>query len=327
VPLPFDLPSLSRGYAELGPEARRVGADVARGAAQALSGLLGAPVSLTGRPVPAANAARPATARLALELAALPGLGALEVEPSLIVRLVDRLAGGPGEAPPTAALTPIETTAFELLALVALEGALRTAPVEAALAPRVVRGAQASPGALSVELELDAGGIRGRGRLVLPPAAIRALRGPTDPGAAPIRLPASVRSGAAALAPQELAALAPGDAVVLEPPPAAGGDALVLPGGRRIPGRLGEDGTFQVTEEAMTDRMNDLPVVLEVELGRVELTLGELARLEPGAAVPLGLDRRGIVTLRAGERAVARGELIDVDGAVGVRILSVEVGP
>jgi flagellar motor switch/type III secretory pathway protein FliN len=73
--------------------------------------------------------------------------------------------------------------------------------------------------------------------------------------------------------------------------------------------------------------MNALPVVLEVELGRVELTLGELARLEPGAAVPLGLDRRGLVTLRAGERAVARGELIDVDGAVGVRILSVEVGP
>ena len=68
-------------------------------------------------------------------------------------------------------------------------------------------------------------------------------------------------------------------------------------------------------------------MTLEVELARVDLPLSEIARLEPGAALPLGIDRRGLVTLRVGERAVARGELVDVDGAVGVRILSLEVTP
>ena len=57
---------------------------------------------------------------------------------------------------------------------------------------------------------------------------------------------------------------------------------------------------------------------------RLEVTLADIARLEPGAALPLAVDRRGIVTLRIGERAVARGELVDIEGAVGVRILSVE---
>jgi flagellar motor switch/type III secretory pathway protein FliN len=76
----------------------------------------------------------------------------------------------------------------------------------------------------------------------------------------------------------------------------------------------------------MTERQAQLPITLEVELARVELSVGELARLEPGAALPLALDRRGLVTLRAGERAVARGELVEIDGAVGVRILSLQVG-
>ncbi len=66
-------------------------------------------------------------------------------------------------------------------------------------------------------------------------------------------------------------------------------------------------------------------MTLEVELCRLELTLAELARLEPGAVLSLALDRRGHVTLRAGDRAVARGELVDLEGAVGVRIIALEV--
>ena len=50
------------------------------------------------------------------------------------------------------------------------------------------------------------------------------------------------------------------------------------------------------------------------------VSLRDLARLAPGAVLPLGIDRSGRVTLRIGERAVARGELVEVDGAVGVRI-------
>ncbi len=77
----------------------------------------------------------------------------------------------------------------------------------------------------------------------------------------------------------------------------------------------------------MTDIAAAVPVLLEVELARVPLPLAELARLEPGAALPLAIDRRGLVTLRVGDRAVARGELVDVDGAVGVRIVSLGDAP
>lgn len=76
----------------------------------------------------------------------------------------------------------------------------------------------------------------------------------------------------------------------------------------------------------MTDIAAAVPVLLEVELARVSLPLTDLARLEPGAALPLAIDRRGLVTLRLGDREVAKGELVDVEGTVGVRILSMGAG-
>jgi type III secretion protein Q len=71
----------------------------------------------------------------------------------------------------------------------------------------------------------------------------------------------------------------------------------------------------------------EYPVALEVELARVPVTLGELARLEPGAVLPLPIDRRGMVVLKLGDRTFARGQLVDVEGAVGVRIDSIAGGP
>jgi type III secretion protein Q len=155
---------------------------------------------------------------------------------------------------------------------------------------------------------------------------VRALGGAPAAGpalAAPVV--ASVRTGGVPLAPEELDLLSPGDVILIDPPGEAP-DALVLPGGARLSGRLA-DGALHVEEVLVNERNAALPVRLEVELARVEVTLAEIARLAPGVALPLGLDRRGLVTLRVGDRAVARGELVDVDGAIGVRILSLEVGP
>jgi type III secretion protein Q len=77
----------------------------------------------------------------------------------------------------------------------------------------------------------------------------------------------------------------------------------------------------------MAEHRSHMPVTLEVELARFPVPLADLARLEAGAVLPLPVDRRGLVVLRAGEHAIARGELVDVDGAVGVRILSLEGQP
>lgn len=318
---------LSRGFAALTPAARETGNRVLAAAAGALAPLLGREISIRARPAPGVPQPRASAATLAIELAALPARAVLEVEPAIVVSLVDALAGGNGVAAGASALTPIEASALELLALAALDGACTVAEIEASLAPRLTRCVVEPASALVIELELAVGPATGRGRLLVPAAAVRALRGAErcEGRGEGILLPLSVRSGMAPLAPDEIAAFAPGDVVLLDLPPAVS-DALVLPGGSRLVGRI-EGGTFQVEEVRMKARTAELPVVIEVELARVEVPLAELARLEPGAALPLAIDRHGVVTLRVGERAIGRGELVDVDGTVGVRILTLEGAP
>jgi type III secretion protein Q len=324
VPLPFELPVISRGFAALSPAAADVGERAARAAERELGGLLGCAVTIRARAMPGIPAPRPASARIALDLTVLPGAAVLEVEPALVAALVDVLAGGTGAVSPATALTPVEASALELLALCALDGACTVGCVEEALAPRLSRAAGEPASALSVELDIAAGTLAGRGRLLLPAAALRAFRG-TAAEDGTVALPMSVRSGRAPLTADELVALAEGDVVLLDAP-GESPDALVLPGGARFTGRLRED-CFHVEEVAMTERSTNVSVLLEVELARVEVPLSEIARLQPGAALPLAIDRRGLVTLRVGDRTVARGELVDIDGAVGVRVLAPEVAP
>jgi type III secretion system YscQ/HrcQ family protein len=327
MPLPFDLPALSRGFGELTAGARHVGGECAAAACRSLSALLGREVSVEARAVPGVPGRHASSARVGVQLAALPARGVLEVEPPLVVGLVDLLAGGPGEGGAATTLTPIEAGALELLAIAALDGVCSMSAVEEALAPRLCDELSDVPGALAIELRVAAGAVTGRARLLLPPAAVRAFAGPAADldAAQATRLAASLRSGRAPLSRQELDAIAPGDVVVIDPP-ADDLEDLVLPGGRRLRGRR-EAGTFTVEETTMPEKAAQLPITLEVELARVELSVGELARLEPGGVLTLPVDRRGLVTLRAGERPIARGELVDLDGAIGVRILSVEVAP
>ncbi len=327
MPLPFDLPALSRGFGELSPAVRAVGRETAAAAARSLSALLSREVGIRARALAGAPPPRAPAARIAVDLSAVPAQAVLEVDPALAVRLVDLLAGGTGTAAGATDLTPVEIAALELFALAALEGVCSVRAVEDALAPRLARGVSDPPSPLAVEVEIAAGDLAGRARLLLPPAAVRALRAALPAGGpiASAALPASLRRGAVVLTGDELDALAPGDVVILDAS-SDGREALVLPGGLTLRGRR-EEGTFHVEETVMAERQAQLPVTLEVELARIEIPLADLARLEPGSALPLGIDKRGLVTLRAGERPVARGELVDLDGAVGVRILSVEVTP
>jgi type III secretion protein Q len=325
--LPFDLPPVSRGWAELSPGARELGARAAEAAAKSVSALLGHEVTVEGRPVPARSGPRLAAVRLAIELAEVPGAAILELDPGLVAAAVDRLAGGPGHAVPATSLTAIEAAALELLALAALDGACGVAEVEARLCPRLVRAVVEPAGALAVELTLRAGPLAGRARLLVAAAGVRALRDAAAPCAvpSPTVVPVSLRGPVAALTLAELEELVPGDVVVCDPPP-GGLHALVLPGGARLAGAL-EESTFHLEEIRMTSQLAEIPVTLEVELARLDVPLAELVRLEPGAILTLPVDRRGEVTLRLGERRFARGELVDVDGAIGVRVLAREVTP
>jgi type III secretion system YscQ/HrcQ family protein len=67
----------------------------------------------------------------------------------------------------------------------------------------------------------------------------------------------------------------------------------------------------------------EIPVTLTVELGRVNLTLTRLADLQPGDVIELGRHSREPVELTSGGRLIARGELIQIDTELGVRVTHV----
>ncbi len=67
----------------------------------------------------------------------------------------------------------------------------------------------------------------------------------------------------------------------------------------------------------------DVPVTLTVELGRLNLTLTQLADIKPGDVVELNRHSRAPVELTSNGRLVARGELVLIDTDLGVRVTSV----
>ena len=67
----------------------------------------------------------------------------------------------------------------------------------------------------------------------------------------------------------------------------------------------------------------DVPLTLVVELGRLNLTLGRLADLKPGDVLELGRHSREPIELTSGGRLVARGELVQIDTELGVRVTRV----
>lgn len=65
-------------------------------------------------------------------------------------------------------------------------------------------------------------------------------------------------------------------------------------------------------------------VELVVQLGTTRLTLRQLGELVPGSIVALGRPLAGPYEVRAAGRLIGQGELVDVDGEVGVRIVSLQ---
>lgn len=104
---------------------------------------------------------------------------------------------------------------------------------------------------------------------------------------------------------------------------------------------LAEDGSIVVGERALflgveTDAMTesspieeaalDTPIVVRVEVGAVSMTAAEWMRLRAGDVIETGQRVNEPVVLRVAGREVARGELCDVEGELGVRILQLTTG-
>ncbi len=72
---------------------------------------------------------------------------------------------------------------------------------------------------------------------------------------------------------------------------------------------------------ALVTAVGDIPVVVRVEIGEALMAAREWAGLQRGDVIALGRRIGERVTLRVGGVPVASGELVEIDGDVGVRIV------
>ena len=84
----------------------------------------------------------------------------------------------------------------------------------------------------------------------------------------------------------------------------------------------------ETAQQVPTDRVNlespgTIPVEIQIRLGQVVMPLGELQQLHAGAVVTLDRSLDDPVEILAGNKVVARGEIVAVEDQLGVRILQV----
>lgn len=152
-------------------------------------------------------------------------------------------------------------------------------------------------------------------------------------------LPAEIHLARMRVAAAELKGLENGDVVLF---PAGNGLTVLVCGRRRFAAEMG-DGTIRVGGGEMSDSstageaagdpaetaegradIDSLEVEVTAQVGRMAMTLGQLRRLGAGQVVEFPTSVENPARLTVGGKVVATGELVDVGGRVGVRI--VEMG-
>jgi type III secretion system YscQ/HrcQ family protein len=199
---------------------------------------------------------------------------------------------------------------------------------------------------IGVELHVELGGVRGTAWLTLEPTLLARVQRAERPKVSSrlewIRRPVPVVLWSDRLPLAEIEMLGQGDVIVspdlqrgeplsawlrlgeLEAPVTVTAGEVVVGGplARRV--RTMEQGEEHAAEAAPEQAVAEsLPVELTVELGRLELTATQLMELEAGDVLTLDRPTALRVDLRVGQRLVGRGELVDVEGEAGVRLLEV----
>jgi type III secretion protein Q len=334
---------------------------VATSAAVALAQQLGCPVTVKAHLVDATFQLERALGRSqALALVALDApasVGVLEVDRPVLLAALARMSGGSALPTPSAGLNRIEEAAFGFLALVALDAGRAHEATERLFTPRLL-GANVTreealdavdgrAAHLAVRLDLDVAGVKGQARLFLHARAVQA-QVQAEPLAEPGELLPEVSAasievrtfaGQATLDAPALASLEPGDVVLFDGLSCSQGHlqgaGRLSSSGFAVLGAFGADGFHisrafargfpQESSMSIPASKNDsasLPVEVEIELTRLRLTVAELAQVRPGAILPLHINASEPVLLKVGDRAVARAELVEIEGEVGARILS-----
>jgi type III secretion protein Q len=275
------------------------------------------------RPLPAASGLAWLTRQGARALVAVPGIEVRE--------LARRLLSMPLELDAPRPLTSAEqgVMAMAVAALLAqLDSAAQVEPwqpfpdLRAALS-RTERMIEDWP-CLSLVMVLD--GRAAEACVWIPPATTlsRPLGGRRPQRHLPVGFSGAVVVATAPLARDAVGRLQERDVIVVAP--VVGGAELRL--GRGSIGLSAPPGAAQAVVETsyvrrvMEPLPDDLHLELTVTLGTLRLSLRQLSELAVGQVVSLGRPLQGPFELRADGRIIGTGELVDVDGALGVRVLS-----
>ena len=80
-----------------------------------------------------------------------------------------------------------------------------------------------------------------------------------------------------------------------------------------------ESSNDQMKEKPIVN-INDMPIRLSFDLGEESLTFKEVTNLRPGYILNLKKPFTNIIKIRSQNQLIGQGEIIDIDGKVGVRI-------
>jgi type III secretion protein Q len=218
-----------------------------------------------------------------------------------------------------------------------------------------------APSDFGCRLTVTLGASRVVGYLWLAPESFLAVceAGPWQPVAQP--LPASFQVAVAVLLGRlqlpitQVSSLRAGDVVLLEQGFfQARGDGYVQVGRQRLHGRIDDESgplclTLTSIEDMFVDEdfaaqhylgqeddtpvedvfgnepFDELSMALNVRCGTLNLTLGELRNLAPGAVLGLCGYAPGMAGLYYGDRPIGQGQLVEVDGRLGLQLTRVMV--
>lgn len=78
-----------------------------------------------------------------------------------------------------------------------------------------------------------------------------------------------------------------------------------------------------MTEENVLSGLLDIELEANIRFGAREMSLAELLEVSPGAVIPLDRQVTDPVELIIGEKVVARGEVVLIQGKFGLRVTEV----
>jgi flagellar motor switch/type III secretory pathway protein FliN len=251
-------------------------------------------------------------AHAALATFAMSGVPILvAASPAGVRRVAQHLLGGPPELPAPRPPTPAEHAIWALVVAAALADLGITAEVTP------LAGEPELADAYSVELAVEvAGGVLAA--IVRFPAEL-VVRLPPRRSVHPWSFDLPIVVARCALAREAVAALAVRDVITVEPNfGLVVGDATV----RLTAAPRAVEASVASGYVRTMPTPDDAHLELTVQLGTTRLSLRQLGELAVGQIIPLGRPLAGPYEIHAAGRPVGEGELVDVDGELGVRIVS-----